>query len=241
MEEAAEEARRQAQETAAGLAKKLQADREDEVYKANAALYNETVYRPDGNGGMIGYVPPNYPSTGIVAPQGVGFPPIKPDQPDLFADLAKKLDEQFKVTKGASGTTGNPKEAAGAKKPAIWSVMPRWVILEVGRVMQFGASKYGAFNYRWRSGRAGTYQDAMERHAQLWFDGEDIDPESGVSHLAHVIANALILMDCQANGTLIDDRQKTGIVRKKLNELEGLLKSLPFPSAPGSAAAPSKA
>lgn len=123
----------------------------------------------------------------------------------------------------------NPKEIAGSKKPAIWSVMPRWVALAVGRVMSVGAAKYGKFNYRESAITASTYEDAIERHASLWFDGEDNDPETGVSHLASVIASCLLLMDAQRTGKLSDDRQKTGIVRQQLDELERLLVDLPLP------------
>lgn len=124
----------------------------------------------------------------------------------------------------------NPKELAGAKKPATWSVMPRWVALQVGRVMSVGAAKYGAFNYRETPIAASTYQDALERHLSLWFDGEDNDAETGVSHLASAIASCTLLMDAQATGQLVDDRQKTGLVRKALDALEALLVSLPLPA-----------
>lgn len=123
----------------------------------------------------------------------------------------------------------NPKELAGAKKPATWSVMPRWVMLQVGRVMSVGAAKYSPFNYRESRISASTYQDAMERHLQLWFDGEDNDDETGVSHLASVIASCALLMDAQATGQLDDDRQKTGIVREQLKSLEQLLIDKPLP------------
>lgn len=123
----------------------------------------------------------------------------------------------------------NPKEIAGSKKPATWSVMPRWIVLLVGRVMQVGAAKYGAFNYRESRITASTYQDALERHLQLWFDGEDNDPETGVSHLASAIAGCALLLDAQATGKLADDRQKTGLARKCLDDLQALLTSLPLP------------
>jgi hypothetical protein len=125
--------------------------------------------------------------------------------------------------------TVNPKEIAGSKKPSIWSVMPRWIVLAVGRVMSVGAAKYGRFNYRESRIAASTYEDAIERHAQLWFDGEDNDPETGVSHLASIMASCALLMDAQATGKLDDDRQKTGLVRKKLDELTELLTTLPLP------------
>jgi hypothetical protein len=122
----------------------------------------------------------------------------------------------------AAAPVVNPKELAGSKKPATWSIMPRWVTLVVGRVMSLGAAKYGPFNYRASSISAATYQDAIERHAQLWFDGEDDDPETGVSHLAAIISGCVLLMDAQATGMLHDNRQKTGLARRTLDMLEAL-------------------
>lgn len=180
------------------------------------------------------------------------FDPVDSTAQDLLSEIApaleaegipvpvpvpvakRSLDELPVMDIDALRRTGevkavNPKEAAGSKKPGVWSVFPRWVSLLVGRVMETGASKYGRFNYRETPIAVSTYEDAMERHAQLWFDGEDNDPESGVSHLAHVIACATLLLDAQATGKLVDNRQKTGIVRKTLEELEELRRTLPFP------------
>jgi hypothetical protein len=94
--------------------------------------------------------------------------------------------------------------------------------------MSVGAAKYSPFNYRESRIAASTYQDAMERHLQLWFDGEDNDDETGVSHLASVIASCALLMDAQATGKLDDDRQKTGLVRPQLDALEQLLIDKPL-------------
>lgn len=130
----------------------------------------------------------------------------------------------------ADAPTVNPKALAGAKKPATWSVMPRWIMALVGRVMSVGAAKYEAFNYRQSRIAASTYEDAIERHCLLWFDGEDDDPETGVSHLASVMASCALLIDAQATGKLDDDRQKTGNARKALDALQALLTTLPLPA-----------
>ena len=160
-----------------------------------------------------------------------GFPLTTVTSPDQLASLTKLSDIAvvLETRTPAANEVVNPKEMAGAKKPATWSVMPRWVQLLVGRVMSVGAAKYGAFNYRESAIAASTYQDALERHTQLWFDGEDNDPETGVSHLASVIASATLLLDAQATGKLSDDRQKTGLVRKHLDNLERLLITNPLP------------
>lgn len=163
---------------------------------------------------------------GVPVPQPIDIAKVL-DGPVNDAPQGKPWPFALAVRSGQAEV--NPKEAAGSKKPGVFSVFPRWVNLLVGRVMETGASKYGKFNYRDSDIAASTYEDAMERHAQLWFDGEDNDPESGVSHLAHVIACATLLLDAQATGKLVDNRQKTGIVRRELERLEALRRTLPFP------------
>jgi hypothetical protein len=71
---------------------------------------------------------------------------------------------------------------------------------------QLGADKYGPWNWRDNSVAASVYINAILRHVKAWQESEDIDPESGVSHLGHVMACCGILLDAQAVGNLIDDR-----------------------------------
>jgi hypothetical protein len=63
-----------------------------------------------------------------------------------------------------------------------------------------------------------VYYDAAMRHLMAYFDGQDLDPESGLPHLAHVMACASILIDAKKNETLNDNRPKneTGNFRKPL-------------------------
>lgn len=143
-------------------------------------------------------------------------------------ELYEELVDDAPPTDPFSPVT-NPKEGAGAKKPPTWSVMPRWIIFLVGRVMQIGAAKYDAFNYRDAPITASTYEDAIERHLALWFDGENNDPETGVSHLASVIASCALLLDSQAGEMLVDNRQKTGKVRNALDALDDLMARSPLP------------
>jgi hypothetical protein len=77
----------------------------------------------------------------------------------------------------------------------------------MGQVHSNGAKKYGRFN--WRNHRVSStfYYDAAQRHLMAWFDGETIDPESGLPHLAHVMACCNILLDAEKNGKLNDNRR----------------------------------
>ena len=73
-----------------------------------------------------------------------------------------------------------------------------------------GALKYGRANWRETGVRFTIYYDALRRHLDALYEGEDIDPDSGLPHLAHILACAAILADAQATGNLNDDRQHRG-------------------------------
>jgi hypothetical protein len=102
----------------------------------------------------------------------------------------------------------NPKKAFGVRKPSPHFIPPV-AIIEESVVMALGGNKYGPFNWNEHPVDATTYYSAAMRHLMSWFSGEDTDPESGASHLAHVRACMAILIDAKASGTLIDDRPKT--------------------------------
>ena len=99
----------------------------------------------------------------------------------------------------------NPKTALGEAKPKISST-PTIAIREMGKVFELGAKKYGRFNWREHKVSSTVYYDAAWRHMAAWFEGEDVDPESGVSHLAHVMACMAILIDAQDKNSLNDNR-----------------------------------
>ncbi len=79
-------------------------------------------------------------------------------------------------------------------------------IVEIARVMEHGAAKYGEWNwckgFKWTRLYASTL-----RHLFAWFSNEDIDPDSGLTHLAHAAANIMMLMGIRHMKEL-DDRIK---------------------------------
>jgi hypothetical protein len=103
----------------------------------------------------------------------------------------------------------NPKTAFGEAKPKM-SDTPIIGLREMGKVFTGGAAKYGRFNWRDHAVSATVYYDAAQRHLMAWFEGQDTDPESGISHLAHVMACCDILLDAEAHGKLNDNRMTTG-------------------------------
>ena len=103
----------------------------------------------------------------------------------------------------------NPKDRVGAGKPPLHLIPPAAEILEA-IVMGLGARKYGEYNWRTSKIRATVYIAAAKRQLAQWLDGQDDDPESGVSHLAHARACLGVLLDAIATGNMIDDRPTAG-------------------------------
>jgi len=102
----------------------------------------------------------------------------------------------------------DPKGAAGALKTPL-GLIPSYAMEQTAWVHKLGADKYGPYNWRDTGVCASTYVNAILRHLNAWRDGETVDPESGISHLAHVACSCNILLDAGFCGTLQDDRNIT--------------------------------
>lgn len=103
--------------------------------------------------------------------------------------------------------SSNPKDIAARNKCPV-HLVPPVMIREVAYVLANGAAKYGKWNWRTDPVQLTNYEAAASRHLLAIRDGEDIDPESGLLHWAHVAATAAIAIDARRQGTLIDDRPK---------------------------------
>ncbi len=99
----------------------------------------------------------------------------------------------------------NPKDALGIMK-VPFSTVSAPVIAEVGLAMLEGARKYGRHNYRVIGVRASVYYDAALRHLTAWWEGEDIDPDSGLHHITKAIASLTVVRDAMIQHKYTDDR-----------------------------------
>jgi hypothetical protein len=78
---------------------------------------------------------------------------------------------------------------------------------QTAAVLQFGAQKYAEHN--WRAGFAWSRPlAAAMRHLTAFNDGEDRDPESGLSHLAHAACCIMFLLEFEKTHPELDDRYK---------------------------------
>jgi hypothetical protein len=78
---------------------------------------------------------------------------------------------------------------------------------QTAAVLKFGAQKYAEHN--WRAGFAWSRPlAAAMRHLTAFNDGEDCDPESGLSHLAHAACCIMFLLEFEKTHKHLDDRYK---------------------------------
>lgn len=91
------------------------------------------------------------------------------------------------------------------QKLARFDLIPAAALWQVAEHYGKGATKYAPRNwergYRWSLSYA-----ALQRHANAFWAGEDIDPETSSSHLAAVVFHALALMTFAETHPEKDDR-----------------------------------
>lgn len=76
-------------------------------------------------------------------------------------------------------------------KPEISQLDPRFLI-DLADLITKSAAKYGKYNYALGQ-EYHTPFDSLMRHAMKFWQGEDMDPESGLHHVLHMAANCMIL------------------------------------------------
>ena len=78
---------------------------------------------------------------------------------------------------------------------------------QTAAVLAFGAEKYAEHN--WRKGFVWSRPlSAAMRHITAFNAGEDKDPESGLSHLAHAACCIMFLLEFEKTRKELDDRYK---------------------------------
>lgn len=102
-----------------------------------------------------------------------------------------------------------------------WDLVPEDALEEVVKILHAGANRYGDWNWLDNADEVKytRYINALERHFKDFKRGEDFDNDSGRYQLAHIICNALFMLQYQIMGKGIDDRKKTKLeIERKLNQ-----------------------
>ena len=113
------------------------------------------------------------------------------------------------ILAGVNGAGENPKGTAlkfdDGKLPL--HLLSTEAMNQTAAVLQFGAEKYAAHN--WRKGFTWSRPlAAAMRHITAFNAGEDKDPESGLSHLAHAACCIMFLLEFEKTHKELDDRYK---------------------------------
>ena len=77
-----------------------------------------------------------------------------------------------------------------------YELIPPSALLALAKVLSYGAKKYKPGNWRGVDD-PDRYIGAAMRHCELYRQGEEIDPESGLPHLAHAMTNLAFLHELQ--------------------------------------------
>lgn len=160
------------------------------------------------------------------AANAAGTKPTTPQESCSFPYCRDGLTLSEYPCKGACGGVvdapgtkpTNPKDIIGSSKLPL-HLWPETATAMGCVALAEGMLKYGRANWRSAGVRASIYVDACHRHLAAWFEGEDTAPDSGVPHLANALACLAILVDAQAAGKLVDDRQVPGGYRALVENL----------------------
>lgn len=127
---------------------------------------------------------------------GSGQPPPYEMYPGQLAEVKAR---EARTTKGVKHDQ--------SKEPL--SLLSRVWLLGVSRVMAFGAKKYAAHNWRGGIERSRLVSAAL-RHILAYNEGEDTDPETGLSHLDHASCCLMFARETHETHPELDDRWKRG-------------------------------
>jgi len=119
----------------------------------------------------------------------------------------------------------NPKGIIGSSK-LPFHLCPTTFIAGVSMAFLEGCLKYGRSNFRAAGARSSIYYDATMRHLISWFEGEDIDPDSGIHHLYKAGACLAVIADAMEADKLNDDRMIKGGYEDIIKKFTPLIKEI---------------
>ena len=85
-----------------------------------------------------------------------------------------------------------------------YDLVPFAALEEVIKVLGMGALKYGDDNWKRVDDLERRYLSACYRHLGRVMQGEELDQESGLPHLAHAVTSLLFVLQARHEGGLYD-------------------------------------
>lgn len=104
------------------------------------------------------------------------------------------------MTEGRKDDAGKPR----------YDLLPPELLEAVAQVLTIGAAKYGVRN--WEKGMDWSRVfAALQRHMWAWWDGENTDAETGLSHLHHAGCCIAFLIAYESRREGFDNRPNGGM------------------------------
>lgn len=192
--------------------------KESQLPSADSAEYKQLVAEAPYHPGYEGVIPTLETVTisplnheDVIKLGGWGAQPTinlntDPKPQDVSIDWTKLTFINSAAT--ASGGGGGAMKFDTDKLPV--NLLSTEALNQTAAVLKFGADKYHAHN--WRDGFAWSRPlAAAMRHIMAFNDGEDRDPESGLSHLAHAACCIMFLLEFEKTHPELDDRYKVDV------------------------------
>lgn len=120
----------------------------------------------------------------IYNPETNSYMPPNPHPVDVADHAIIRPTTHYEFPPGRKDDQGKPD----------MSLVPLDAVLEVAKVLTFGAAKYEPNSWQRVPDAKRRYLAALLRHLTDYQSGETADPESGLLHLAHAATNALFLV-----------------------------------------------
>jgi len=85
-----------------------------------------------------------------------------------------------------------------------YGLIPFEVLEDVVKVLEMGAKKYGDDDWKHVPNAYAEYQESLLRHVMEYRKKNFTDDESGLSHMAHIVCNAMMILWHEKKLTLIN-------------------------------------
>lgn len=169
-------------------------------------MSNEGRYGPDCEPPSMVLPAPSEPQGGVPGGSSSGINPncVPLTQTAPLPRLAT-LPEAVSKLRGPAVDLKREGVKHDTQKPRL-DLIPTEAIVEIAKVLTFGAIKYDEWNWA-RGMKWSRVIGAAERHIGAFKGGEDIDPETGLSHIAHAACNLMFLLFYEQHRRDNDDRR----------------------------------
>ena len=124
----------------------------------------------------------------------------------IAEESSETVNENLTIGEMASDINPIKGTKHDSQKP-MFACLPPDAMLELGKVAELGARKYGHHNFR-KGIEGHRYIDAAFRHLLKFISGENVDPNDGNNHLASAAWNCLAVLQAIKDDPSLDTRYK---------------------------------